>query len=661
VASSPGAFNVPTSTEARPDERAHTIFDRTLLRAGETVSMKHVLRAETRQGFALPTARPDTLVITHVGSGQQFTQPLAWRNTATGGLSAQSSFAVPPAAKLGVYQVELRNDASTEGGYGSGEFRVEEFRLPVLQGRIAPSDKKAWCMCARCPPMCRSTTWPVAERPTCRCACRPWCAAKPALQRLRAFSFSPPRKREHANARSDDEEATASQDARVVADKLPLTLDRSGAGKLTIDNVPQARQPQELLLEATYADPNGEVQTIRSTQTLWPAAVVAGIKTEGWVSARQKMRFQALALQHDGKAAPDTSLQVQAIARITTTTRKRMVGGFYSYDNQTETKDLGTVCTGKSDSRGLLLCEARLDEAGEVELVATATDPVGNTSESAASVWVTRQGELWFGGEDHDRIDLLPEKKSYQPGETARFQVRMPFRFATALVAVEREGIIDTQVVQLNGQDPTVSLKVQPDWGPNVYVSVLALRGRLREVPWYSFFTWGFKAPREWWTSFWYEGKEYQAPTALVDLSKPAFRVGLAEIRVGTQAHQIDVKVTADKETYAVRGKAQVTITAKLPGGKPAAHAEVALAAVDQALLELMPNTSWNLLEAMLQRRSWGVETSPHRWRSSAAATMAKRPCPQAAAGAGRRRASCSTPCCCGSPRSSSMPTARPR
>ena len=59
-----------------------------------------------------------------------------------------------------------------------------------------------------------------------------------------------------------------------------------------------------------------------------------------------------------------------------------------------------------------------------------------------------------------------------------------------------------------------------------------------------------------------------------------------------------------------MRGKAQVTITATLPGGKPAASAEVALAAVDQALLELMPNNSWNLLEAMLQRRSWGVETS---------------------------------------------------
>jgi hypothetical protein len=36
----------------------------------------------------------------------------------------------------------------------------------------------------------------------------------------------------------------------------------------------------------------------------------------------------------------------------------------------------------------------------------------------------------------------------------------------------------------------------------------------------------------------------------------------------------------------------------------------VALAAVDQALLELMPNDTWNLLESMLQRRAWGVETS---------------------------------------------------
>ena len=608
----PWRFNVPTSSEPNPDERAHTIFDRTLFRAGETVSMKHLLRTETRKGFDIPESRPAALVITHVGSGQQYTQPLAWRSTATGGFSAESSFAVPPAAKLGMYSVELRNAGGSERSFSSGQFRVEEFRLPVLEGRIAPSDKKALVRVRSVPTDVQinyvagggAANLPVRVSAMVR-------GKSLQYNDFDAFSFNPPRKRGQGNSgNSDDEEAAASQDSRVIADKLAVTLDRNGAGKLTIENVPQARQPQDLVMEATYADPNGEVQTLRSTQTVWPAGVVAGIKTEGWVSAKQKIRFQALALQHNGSVAADVPLQVKAVARITTTTRKRMVGGFYSYDNQTETKDLGTVCSGKSDSRGLLLCESKLDEAGEVELVAIASDRDGNTSEAASSVWVTRQGELWFGGEDHDRIDLLPEKKNYQPGETAKFQVRMPFRFATALVAVEREGIIDTRVVQLNGQDPTIELKIEDSWGPNVYVSVLALRGRLRDVPWYSFFTWGFKSPREWWNSFWYEGKEYQAPTAMVDLSKPAFRLGLAEIRVGTKAHQLDVKVVADKESYAVRGKAQVTITATLPNGKPAANAEVALAAVDQALLELMPNTSWNLLEAMLQRRSWGVQTS---------------------------------------------------
>lgn len=604
----PWRFNVPTSLDPQPDQVAHTVFDRTLFRAGETVSMKHLIRMQTSKGFGLPESLPDTLVVTHVGSGQQFTQPVYWRKTATGGRSGDNTFPIPPAAKLGVYQVELRSGKDGDArSYGTGQFRVEEFRLPVLEGRIAPSDKR---------PLVAVTSLPVdvqinyvsgggaARLPVHVSAMVRGKAL--AFADFEAFSFSPPDK----EAASEGNQASV-DDAKVIADKLPLTLDKNGAGKLTIESIPQTKAtPRELLLEASYSDPNGEVQTLRSTHTLWPAAVIAGIKTEGWVSTSQKLRFQALALDLAGKPQEGVTLNVRAVARITTTSRKRMVGGFYTYDNKTDVKEIGTICTGKSDARGLLLCEVELKEPGQVELIASATGKDGRDSRASSSVYVTRQGELWFGGQDHDRIDVLPEKKSYQPGEVAKFQVRSPFRFATALVSVEREGVIETHVVQLNGQDPTVSLVVKPEWGPNVYVSVLALRGRLREVPWYSFFTWGFKAPSEWWTAFWYEGKEYVAPTALVDLSKPAYRLGLAEIRVGTQAHRIDVKVSSDKASYPVRGQAQVTITGRLPDGKPAAGAEVAVAAVDQALLELMPNDSWDLLDAMLQRRSWGVSTS---------------------------------------------------
>ncbi|MGV3571351.1 MAG: alpha-2-macroglobulin family protein [Ramlibacter sp.] len=603
----PWRFNMPTSREAAPDRRYHAIFDRPLLRAGETVSLKHVVRTETRSGFGLPDKVGDEVVITHAGSGQEFVQPLAWRKTATGGLSADNQWQVPPGAKLGLYEVTVRgNDEAAR----TGSFRVEEFRLPVLEGRIAPTGKNALVKVTSVPTDLQVNY--VAGGGAANLPVRVSALVQPkglSFSDYEDFSFGPPRRRQSGGT-GGEEEAAASQGQRVIADKLPVTLDRNGAGKVTIPEVPVSRQPQDLVLEASYADPNGEVQTLRHVATLWPTQVIAGIKTEGWVSASQKVRFQALALGLDGKPAANVAMDVTASSRVVTTSRKRMVGGFYTYDNKTELKELGSVCSGKTDARGLLLCEAKIGEPGEVELVATAKDAQGNAIQAAGSVWVTRQGELWFGGENHDRMDVLPEKKSYQPGETARLQVRMPFRFATALVAVEREGIISTQVVNLRGDDPTIHLKVEEGWGPNVYVSVLALRGRLREVPWYSFFTWGFKAPREWWTAFWFEGREYVAPTALVDLSKPAFRLGLAEFRVGTRANELAVSVQADSATYPVRGQARVTIQVKQPNGQPAANAEVALAAVDQALLELMPNDSWNLLEAMLQRRAWGVETS---------------------------------------------------
>ena len=110
-----------------------------------------------------------------------------------------------------------------------------------------------------------------------------------------------------------------------------------------------------------------------------------------------------------------------------------------------------------------------------------------------------------------------------------------------------------------------------------------------------------------------------------------------------------------------MREKAHVTVTVDADG-KPPAGAEIALAAVDEGLLELSDNASWNLLEAMLRERAWGVTPPPRRGRSSAGATTAARRCRPAAAAARARRASCSTRCSLWKPqRRRSTPTARRR
>ena len=107
----------------------------------------------------------------------------------------------------------------------------------------------------------------------------------------------------------------------------------------------------------------------------------------------------------------------------------------------------------------------------------------------------------------------------------------MPFREATALVTVEREGVAETLRDELSGKDPVVEVPV--------HGSLRAERLRL-----------GPRGARP--------RRRAVQPTALVDLAKPAFKLGIAEIRVGWRAHELAVRVEPEQPSYRVREKAQV-------------------------------------------------------------------------------------------------------
>lgn len=603
----PWRFGVPTGGGHEPELRTHTVFDRTLLRAGETVSMKHFVRSETRSGLA-PLARealPDRATVVHEGSGEEFELPLAWNGTR----SATSRWNIPAAAKLGLYRVVLQRsnaDEAQQRRWDSGDFRVEEFRVPLVDARLSgpkqvPIAPTALDLAVQLNFMSGGAMGNAPIKATA--LLRERGVAMPGFEE---FSFQPPR---GVAAHEPDDEGAPRNDGRLVVDKLALTTDRQGAATIAVKPLPAITRPSELLAELSYNDPNGEAQTVATTLRLWPSAVVPGIRTGSWASARGKVNLTALALDTTGKPLKGQALEVRARLAQVISTRKRIVGGFYAYDNRTEVKELGTLCRGTSDDLGQLACEATLDSAGQVELIVSAKDGAGHVAEAAASVWVTRQGELWFAQDNDDRVDLLPEKKRYEPGETATLQLRMPFRSATALVAIEREGVIDTRVVTLRGDDPTISVKIEKGWAPNVYVSVLALRGRVREVPWYSLFQWGWKQPMDWWRAWRDEGPDHQPPTAMVDLAKPAFKLGVAALKVGLAEHELQVKVTADQPQYAVRQTAKARVQV-LHAGAPLAGTEVAFAAVDEGLLALRGNDSWDLLQAMLRERAWGVATA---------------------------------------------------
>jgi hypothetical protein len=367
-----------------------------------------------------------------------------------------------------------------------------------------------------------------------------------------------------------------------VHQRKDLTLDAAGGARTDITGITRSPTPVDVRAEMEYRDPNGETQTVSNSITIWPAKWLVGIRADDWVSSPGHVRFRVAVAAERGRPVANAAVHVEIFTRKMFSYRKRLVGGFYAYDNTVETRRAGELCSGVTDRRGLLLCDAKTPITGAAVVQASVRDDAGNSSTANTEIFIPGTERFWFEGHDEDRMDLLPEKPQYQPGDRARFQVRMPFAEATALVTVEREGIVAASVVHLSGRDPVITLPVR-DYAPNVFVSVLAIRGRVGTIQ----------------------------PTGMLDLGKPAFRLGIAEIRVGWRANELKVTVTPEHRVYRVREKAHVRIAVRTATGEPPPQgSQVAVAAVDQGLLELAKNDSWKLLDAMMGRRPYQVDTA---------------------------------------------------
>ena len=582
----PWRFNVDTWASLE-SPKVHTILDRTLLRAGETVSMKHIARLTNAKGFAYPDPAklPKEMTISLIGGEDEFKLPLKWDARGV----AVSQWKIPETAKLGSYEVKV-----TSGWQSSAEFRVSDFRLPAYKGFISPAKPRLGGV--KEVPMSLSLAYLNGGGASGQNVQVSSLLERSYLyfREFRDFNF-------HVQNDADNSH-------ELVADKVDIKLDKHGGASTSIKLQGKVDAPMTMTSEMTFPDPNGEIQTISSQTELWPAEVAVGVRIKNEEGGHAKRVLQAVALNLQGKPAANIPIRISATRQMSYTHRKRIVGGFYSYETDVQHEDLGEVCAGKSDARGYLICEVAVNKPGDIALLAEARDGSGNLSQAGTSFWSSGDGDVWFDQEDQDRMEIAPAKREYQAGETAKFTVHTPFREATALIAVEREGVVETFVQKLERHNPVVEIPVKAEWGPNVFVSVLAVRGRLRETPWYSFLQWGWRTPVEWYREF---KSGVPQPTAMVDLARPGYKFGLTEIQVGKAGVELKVTVDADKPAYGPRQTAKVKIKVAMPDGKvPPAGSEVAVAAVDRALLELAPNHTWELLDGMLQEHAYLVETS---------------------------------------------------
>ena len=152
----------------------------------------------------------------------------------------------------------------------------------------------------------------------------------------------------------DEPEATGGA-ARVQ----DVSLDANGGARVVFDKLStpeKTLQTRALEVEMEYADPNGQILTAFTQTLLTPSALVVGIAPDGSFFKRDSLRFKAVVLDHAGKPQAGKDVSVDAYSRTRFAYRKRLLGGFYAYEQTVEIKRLKQICRGSSDTRRSRAC-----------------------------------------------------------------------------------------------------------------------------------------------------------------------------------------------------------------------------------------------------------------------------------------------------------------
>jgi alpha-2-macroglobulin len=250
-------------------------------------------------------------------------------------------------------------------------------------------------------------------------------------------------------------------------------------------------------------------------------------------------------------------------------------GRFYWTSEVKETPILTDTVT--TDRSGEALFTWTPPSGGQYKINATVVDELGNAVRSAAFTWVSsgQQGAyVPWRVENNDRIELVADQPLYKVGDTAKVLVPHPYEGPVeALVTIERGTIIEVQQITLDGNSETIEVPIVEDYVPNVFVSVVIVRGQ----------------------------------GATNDLG--SFKMGVVELPVDNAVKEITLTLTPSADVLRPGETVTFTVQAADWQGNPL-QAEISLALIDKAILSLAQSPNMPLLDSFYRQRGLGVQTA---------------------------------------------------
>ena len=395
----------------------------------------------------------------------------------------------------------------------------------------------------------------------------------------------------------DDGEEGRAPSGEIRREEAKLTKD--GDLALTLDTFREAGVPYIYTLEGDVEDVSHQHIANRGSVTVHPAPWYVGVRRPAYfVDQKNGLKTEIIAAALDGSLVAGVPVHLKLTQIQWQMVRRAEGNGFYTWDTERKEVAAGTWdVTSGNDPAPLSI---PFSSGGYFVLEAKGTAPDGRFAVTRTSFYVLGSGYTAWQRFDHNRIELVPEKKTYKPGDTARIMIQSPWERATALVTTEREGIRTYRPFLLTSTQESISIPIKEDDIPNVFVSVLLIKGRSTAA--------SSPAAME---AFAANAKLEEDPS---DPGKPAFRLGYVELKVEDRTKRLTVTVSANQQEYRPAKSASVSLAVTDHQNRGTAS-EVTLWAVDYGVLSLTSYQTPDVLGSVYVRKSLQVFNEDSRQR----------------------------------------------
>jgi len=565
---------------APPKERLKLFLftDRTPYRPGEKVHINGVVRQEdTRPNggiLALPEAGTVRVVITSP-RGRKVLEKKEIKVSPGGAFSLD--FDVPAEADLGSYRVRV----NTKGGYGYGSFQVHAYRAPEFAVKVEAGQG---------PHFLGDTLDAKVGADYLFGAPMSGGDARWTLRRAGA-SFRPPKNdgftfgeqlpwylswgyRRGMRGGRHGGYMTHLGSAGAIVKRGKGVLDKTGRLSLTLPLMPSgdgakygeapkdARpddpppQPMSFTLEAQVLDQNRQSIANRQVITAHPASLYVGLRpNKAVVKAGEALTVAAVVAGLDGARQAGKALTIQALQVKNKMTPKRTATGWtYSW----ETKEVQVASCQLTTAADPAACDLTLKKPGAYLLRAEVADSQGRRGRTTMRIYAHGPGYVPWRLENQSKLELVPDKESYSPGETARILIKSPLKQAAGFLTVSRGGMASHRVLKMEGNARVVELKIPENGMPAVFVTAALARGRIKG-----------------------EGD------AAKDLGRPTLAHGQVKLPVSLESKRVKVELKPDREAVRPSGSIKLKLQARDHAGKPVA-ADLAVMVVDEGVLSLL-------------------------------------------------------------------------